>query len=343
MPANLPPEYYKLKHQLEAAKNDDERRPLLEEMLRITPKHKGTEKVRVDLRQRITKLKKGEEKKPAKKGHSYHVSKHGAGQIALIGAPNVGKSQIVASFTNAKPTVSPAPYSTFEPAIGMLDFENIQFQLVDIPPITEDFVQPWVLDIVRNADFLLLVLSLASDEILDQIEAVNIALIEASIRMVGRIQSTQQELASISTNDVSGMGASAANFTKHALIVANQMDKQDALDRLAILHEFYADDFPICPLSAITGEGIDALRIAIYEQMQILRVYTKSPGKPVDPKDPIVLPMNGTVIDAAMLLHKDFAENFKYARIWGENWHDGQTVSRDDVVHDGDVLEFHMH
>ena len=104
----------------------------------------------------------------------------------------------MASFTNAKPAVSPAPYSTFEPAIGMLDFENIQFQLVDIPPITEDFVQPWVLDIVRNADLLLLVLSLASDEILDQIEVVNLALIEANIRMVGRTQSTQQELASIS-------------------------------------------------------------------------------------------------------------------------------------------------
>ena len=343
MPANLPPEYYKLKHQFEVARTDDERLPLLEEMLRITPKHKGTEKVRVDLRRRITKLKKGEGKKPAKKGHSYHVSKHGAGQIALIGAPNVGKSQILASFTNAKPTVSPAPYSTFEPAIGMLDYENIQFQLIDIPPITEDFVQPWVLDIVRNADLLLLVLSLASDEILDQIETVKLALIKANIRTVGQFQPNQQDIAAISTNDVNGMGAFAVKFTKRALIVANQMDNQDASDRLEILREFYADESPICPLSAITGDGIDELRIAIYEQMEILRVYTKSPGKPVDPKDPIVLPINGTVIDAAMLLHKDFAENFKYARIWGVNWHDGQTVSRDDVVHDGDILEFHMH
>jgi ribosome-interacting GTPase 1 len=343
MPANLPPEYYKLKHQLEVARTDDERLPLLEEMLRITPKHKGTDKVRVDLRRRITKLKKGEGKKQAKKGHSYHVPKHGAGQIALIGAPNVGKSQIVASFTNAKPAVSPAPYTTFEPAVGMLDYENIQFQLIDIPPITADFVQPWVFDIVRNADLLLLVLSLASDDILDQIDSVRSALIEANILIVGQIHHRQQDIEETSNSDVDNADSFTAKFTKRALIVANQMDNQDASDRLEILREFYADDFPIYPLSAITGEEIDELRIAIYEQMEILRVYTKSPAEPVDPKDPIVLPINGTVIEAATMLHKDFAENFKYARIWGVNWHDGQTVSRDDVVYDGDVLEFHMH
>ncbi len=343
MPANLPPEYYKLKHQLEAARTDDERLPLLEEMLRITPKHKGTEKVRVDLRRRITKVKKGEGKKQAKKGHSYHVPKHGAGQIALIGASNVGKSQIVARFTNANPVVSPSPHTTFEPAVGMLKYENIQFQLIDLPPITEDFVQPWVFDIVRNADLLLLVLSLASDDVLDQIESVKSVLMEANIQIAGQIYPSPQDNEEVSINDVNSMGAFAAKFTKRALIAANQMDNEDASDRLEILREFYTDDFPIFPLSAITGEGIDVLQKAMYEQMEILRVYTKSPGKPVDPEDPIVLPINGTVIEAAMSLHKDFAENFKYARIWGVNWHDGQTVSRNDIVHDGDVLEFHMH
>ena len=85
MPANLPPEYYKLKHQLEAAKTDEEQLQLLEEMVRVCPKHKGTEKVRVDLRSRIAKLRKSAGKKQTKKGHSYHVPKQGAGQIVLIG------------------------------------------------------------------------------------------------------------------------------------------------------------------------------------------------------------------------------------------------------------------
>ncbi|MCH8293573.1 50S ribosome-binding GTPase [Candidatus Poribacteria bacterium] len=328
MPANLPPQYYKLKHQLEAAKTDEERLQLLEEMQRATPKHKGTEKVRVDLRARIAKLRKTASKKQTKKGHSYHIPKQGAGQIVLIGTPNVGKSQILASFTNANPDVSPTPYTTHEPNIGMLKYENIQFQLIDTPSITPDFIQPWVLDLVRNADLVLLVVSLASDEVLDEVEIVKSKLSEAKIGIQGRNNSENSH--------------GSAIFTKRVWLIANQVDNPGGPDRLEILREFYDDTFEIYPLSAITSEGLESLQGKIYKQLNILRVYTKAPSKPVDPDDPIVLPIGGTVIDAAISLHKDFAENFKFARIWGEKWHNGQTVGRDDVLHDGDVLEFHV-
>ena len=331
MPANLPPEYYKLKHELEAARTDDERLQLLEEMTRIAPKHKGTEKVRADLRSRISKLRKAAGKRQSKRGHSYHVPKQGAGQLVLIGTPNVGKSQIIASFTKAKPAVSPTPYTTQEPSVGMLAYENIQFQLVDTPPITQDFVQPWVFDLVRNADLALLVVSLASDEILDQVEIVESKLTEAKIQIAG----IEQPL------DEAGE-AFEANFTKTVLLIANQADEEGAADRLEILREFYAENFEIFPLSTITGEGLDQLQEVVYKQLEISRVYTKSPAKPVDYEDPIVLPKGSKVIEAAMALHKEFAQDFKSARIWGANWYDGQTVSRDDVVYEGDVLEFHV-
>ena len=331
MPANLPPEYYKLKHELEAARTDEERLQLLEEMTRITPKHKGTEKVRADLRSRIAKLRKSAGKKQSTKGHSYHVPKQGAGQLVLIGTPNVGKSQIIASFTKAKPTVSPTPYTTQEPSVGMLVYENIQFQLVDTPPITQDFVQPWVFDLVRNADIVLLVVSLASDEILDQVETVKSKLTEAKIQIAGIEESLAEAEEEVS-----------ANFTKTTLLIANQADEDGAADRLEILHEFYAEHFQIYPLSATTGEGLDQLQEVVYKLLGISRVYTKSPAKPIDYEDPIVLPNGSKVIEAAMALHKEFAQDFKSARIWGANWYDGQTVSRDDVVHDGDVLEFHV-
>ena len=331
MPANLPPEYYKLKHELEAASTDEERLQLLEEMTRITPKHKGTEKVRADLRSRISKLKKTSGKKQSKKGHSYHVPKQGAGQLVLIGTPNVGKSQIIASFTKANPVVSPTPYTTQEPGVGMLQYENIQFQLVDTPPITQDFVQPWVFDLVRNADLVWLVVSLASDEILDQVEIVESRLTEAKIQTTG---------AKEAASDADEM--LEANFTKTTVLIANQADEDGAADRLEILQEFYGEQFQIYPLSAITGEGLDRLQEVVYQQLGISRVYTKSPAKPVDYEDPIVLPNGSKVIEAAMALHKEFAHGFKSARIWGTNWYDGQTVSRDDVVYDGDVLEFHL-
>ena len=331
MPANLPPEYYKLKHELEAARTDEERLQLLEEMTRITPKHKGTEKVRADIRSRISKLKKASGKKQSKKGHSYHVPKQGAGQLVLIGTPNVGKSQIVASFTKAKPAVSPTPYTTQEPSVGMLPYENIQFQLVDTPPITQDFVQPWVFDLVRNADLVFLVASLASDELLDQVEIIQSKLTDAKIQMAGIKEPLD------AANETF-----EANFTKTILLIANQMDADGADDRLEILREFYSEDFQIYPLSAITGEGLDRLQKVVYQQLGISRVYTKSPAKPVDYEDPIVLPSGSKVIEAAMALHKEFAQDFKSARIWGDNWYDGQTVSRDDVVYEGDVLEFHV-
>lgn len=317
MPANLPPTYYKLKHQLEAAKTNEERLSLLEEMLRIIPKHKGSEKVVADIRHRAAKLKKEPTtaggKGTAKKSYSEHIPKQGAGQVVLLGPPNGGKSQILANFTNAKPGVSPTPYTTTMPLVGMLPYENIQFQIIDTPSISPDFVLPTVLTLTRNADIPLPVISLASDNILDDLDVV-VALLDEANR------------------------ETPENGT---LIVANQLDAVGASERLDILKEFYGEVFRICPISAETSEGKETLLQKVYAELDILRVYPKAPGKPIEQDEPIVLPTGSTVLDAALNLHKDFAE-FKFARIWGPQWHDGQSVSRNDVVYDGDVVEFHL-
>ncbi|MYK19390.1 TGS domain-containing protein [Candidatus Poribacteria bacterium] len=317
MPANLPPTYYKLKHQHEAAKTDEERLSLLEEMLRIIPKHKGSEKVVSDIRHRIAKIKKGPTaaggKATGKRSYSEHIPKQGAGQVVLLGPPNGGKSQMLANWTNAKPEVSPTPYTTTTPTVGMLPYENIQFQIIDTPSITPDFVLPTVLTLTRNADLPLPVISLASDNLLDDLDVV-VALLDEADR------------------------ETPENGT---LIVANQLDASGAEERLDILKEFYGDVYRICPISAETDEGKDALFQEIYTELNILRVYPKAPGKPIEHDEPIVLPAGATVLDAARNLHKDFAE-FKFARIWGPQWHDGQSVSRNDVVYDGDVVEFHL-
>ena len=317
MPANLPPTYYKLKHQHEAAKTDEERLSLLEEMLRIIPKHKGSEKVVSDLRRRIASYKKGPSEKggkgSGKRTHSEHIPKQGAGQIVLLGPPNGGKSQLLSNFTNAKPEVSLTPYTTTTPMVGMLRYENIQFQLIDTPSIMPDFISSTVLTLTRNADLALPVMSLASDNLLDDLDMVVAFLKEADW-------------------DTPENGH---------LIVANQLDAAGAEERLEILKEFYDDTFQIHPISAETGAGKDSLSQAIYTELDILRVYPKAPGKTVERDDPIVLPTGSTVLDAAVGLHKDFSE-FKFARIWGPEWHDGQSVSRNDIVYDGDVVEFHL-
>lgn len=319
MPANLPPTYYKLKHQHEAAKSDEERLSLLEEMLRIVPKHKGTEKVVSDLRKRIAVLKKGPSGKggkgAGKKGYSEHIPKQGAGQLVMLGPPNSGKSQILANFTKAKSDVSPTPYTTTIPIVGMLHYENIQFQLIDTPSVMQDFILPSVLTLVRNADLCLGVISLANDNLLDELDAV------LSVIRDQRGDEDEGELGYI--------------------VVANQLDTPGANDRLEILTEFYGDDVPIYAISAETGDGKEELLQGIYDILDIVRVYPKAPGKKLERDDPIVLQNGATVLDAALGLHKDF-EDFKFARIWGPKWHDGQPVSRNDVIYDGDVIEFHL-
>ena len=319
MPANLPPTYYKLKHQHEAAKTDEERLSLLEEMLRIVPKHKGTEKVVSDLRKRIAVIKKGASgkggKSSGKKGYSEHIPKQGAGQIVMLGPPNSGKSHMLASFTKAKSEVSPTPYTTTIPIVGMLPYENIQFQLIDTPSIMQDFISPTVLTLVRNADLCLGVVSLANDNLLDELD------------MILTVLNDQRSDAEDNEVDY--------------LIVANQVDTPGASERLEILTEFYGEELHIYPISVETGEGKEALLEGLYNTLDIVRVYPKAPGKPIERDDPIVLPNGATVLDAARGLHKDFAE-LKFARIWGPEWHDGQPVSRNDVIYDGDVVEFHL-
>ncbi len=316
MPANLPPTYYKLKHEHEAAKTDEERLRLLEEMLRIIPKHKGSEKVVSDLRRRIAAHKRAPSEKgkgSGKRSYSEHIPKQGAGQIVLFGPPNGGKSQILAKFTNANAEVSATPYTTTTPIVGMLRYENIQFQLIDTPSIMPDYVLPTVITLIRNADLALPVISLASDNLLDDLDTVMQILNEVD-------------------DDLSA--------DEH-LIVANQLDAGGADERLEILKEFYGETFQIYPISAETQNGKAELMQGLYKALEILRVYPKAPGKVVERDDPIVLPIGSTVLDAAVGLHKDF-EEFKFARIWGPQWHDGQSVSRNDTVYDGDIVEFHL-
>ena len=316
MPANLPPTYYKLKHEHEAAKTDEERLRLLEEMLRIVPKHKGSEKVVSDLRRRIAAHKRAPAEKgkgSGKRSYSEHIPKQGAGQIVLFGPPNGGKSHILAKFTNANAEVSATPYTTTTPMVGMLRYENIQFQLIDTPSIMPDYVLPTVMTLIRNADLVLPIISLASDNLLDDLDTV--------AQLLNEIEDDLSE--------------------GEYHLVANQLDAGGADERLEILKEFYGETFQIFPISAETGDGKEDLLQGLYKALEILRVYPKAPGKAVERDDPIVLPVGSTVLDAAIGLHKDF-EAFKFARIWGPQWHDGQSVSRNDVVYDGDVVEFHL-
>ncbi|HIE25933.1 TPA: TGS domain-containing protein [Candidatus Poribacteria bacterium] len=336
MPANLPPQYLKVRKEYELAKTVEEKIEALTEMLALIPKHKGTDKLRASLRANLSKLRKEEQKsrKAGRRTDEYHIRRQGAGQVILLGAPNVGKSKILATLTNATPEVADYPFTTQKPIVGMMPFENIYVQLVDTPPVISDSIQPQIVENIRHTDLVLLVISLDSDDALEEIESVRSSLEQAHVKLT---------LEALEESKIEEYSEDELLLTRvKAMIVGNKSDSENASERLEVLRELYAEEFSVIPISAETGDGLTQLKEQIYKSLDIIRVYTKAPSKPADKMDPIILPKGSTVIDAAEQLHKDFASEMKYARIWGQGKYDGQSVSRDEILSDEDILEFHV-
>ncbi|MDT8274214.1 MAG: GTPase, partial [Desulfomonilia bacterium] len=165
MPANLPPTYHEAEKRYREAKTPEEKIAALEEMLALIPKHKGTDKMQADIKRRISKHKEETQKKKgaAKQKSIFSIDKEGAAQVAVIGGPNSGKSSLVSALTNATPEIAPFPHTTHKPTQGMAVYENIKFQLIDTPPITLEYVDPQMGDLIRRADLVVMLLDLRAD------------------------------------------------------------------------------------------------------------------------------------------------------------------------------------
>jgi ribosome-interacting GTPase 1 len=240
--------------------------------------------------------------------------------VALVGAPNAGKSRLLRALTNASPVVAPYPFSTRAPLPGMVPFEDIKIQLVDLPPIAAETAEPWLFAVIRQADGALLVADLDDDDLLAAMDRV------MELTEQGRVEFAR------------GRGQAGAT---PALLVATKSDAPDAGVRLELLREAYGARFEILPVSGETGEGLDGLREQLFRLLGVIRVYTKAPGRRADKSVPFVFRRGITVEEAAAVVHKDFAERLKYARVWGSRTFEGQMVQREHVLDDGDVLELH--
>ena len=314
MSANLSPEYLEAERGYRSAHTLAEKIAALTKMLATVPKHKGTEKMQADLKHRLSEARKESQKSSgaARAAPFYLVDREGAGQIALIGPPNAGKSQLVCALTHARPEVAEYPFTTRLPVPGMMMFENVQVQLVDLPPISSEFTEQWLPQAIRNADHGVMVVDANDPAVLDEVEFINQTL-------------------------------SGWRVPSPRLLAANKSDLEGANDNFTVLQELYGDRFQLLPISAATGLNLDRFRREIFDLLGIVRVYTRVPGHKADLTAPFILPRGQTVIDAARLVHKDFEEHLKFARLYGGSHpHEGLRVERTHVVEDGDILEFHI-
>jgi small GTP-binding protein len=332
MPANLPPQYSKAEEEYRKASTPAERLEKLREMFRLLPKHKGTEKLQSDLKQKISRARDEIEGAKAgagakKGGVSHRVPREGAGQIVLVGAPNAGKSALLAALTNARPEVAAYPFTTRAPQPGIMSYEDVRIQLVDVPPVSADFLESWVPGLIRSADAALLVVDLASDDVADAAEVVLARLAETHTELVGTLPYDVEAIQHVKT-----------------LMVANKIDAEGASERLEVIREWFSPRFEVLAVSALPGpgQGLDALRRASYDLLGVMRVYTKLPGKPPDRTRPFTIPIGGTVLDLAREIHRDFEQSLKFARVWGTGVFEGQTVKRDHELHEFDVVELHV-
>lgn len=328
MPANLPPAYFDAEKRFREAKTAEEKVELLEEMLTIMPKHKGTDKLRADLRKRIARLKvEAQQKKhSSRRDFACSVEKEGAVQVAVVGAPNVGKSSLVAALTNATPEVAEFPHTTFKPTPGMAPYENIQFQLVDTPPITRDYIDPWMADLLRRADILAVMVDIGADP-LQQLED-TLAVLEG-LRIFPEGATVLQALKKLP-------------FMKKMLIFVNKLDDFKFEEDYTAFLELSGTALPCIGGSVRRGRSLMGFLELLYEIADIIRVYTRAPGKDADLTAPFVLPRGSNLEDLAGKIHKDFVSGLKFAKVWGKAVYDGQMVQRDHVLEDGDIVEIRI-
>ncbi|MBN1318844.1 MAG: 50S ribosome-binding GTPase [Anaerolineales bacterium] len=328
MPTNLPPECQEAERRYRAAKTPDEKLARLQDFIKLIPKHKGTDKLRADLRRKLSKLNAAAQtrKKTGKQVSAFRVEREGAGQAVIIGVSNVGKSALVGALTNASPQVADTPFTTWTPTPGMALIDHVPIQLVDTPPLDRDYIEPEFLDLIRTTDLVIIVVDLQTYP-LQQLEDTVDFLLEQHIvpcRLWEQCAGKQKSI------------------EKPTIIAVNKVDDETWDDDFSVLCELLENDWPLVPISATTGNNLDSLNKVILEQLDIIRVYSKPPGKEVDFTAPFIMKQGETVEIFAGKVHQDFISKLKCARIWGSGAFDGQMVARDYILKDGDVVELRL-
>jgi len=339
MPTNVTAEYKKAEAAFRQAREPRERLDCLQEMLRTIPKHKGTEHLQADIKSRVKQLTEeltGPKKGGRRGGPSHVVRAEGAAQFCLVGPPNAGKSTLHARLTGSRTEVGPYPYTTHQPVPGMLEYEDVHFQLVDLPPVSGEFMEPWLVATMQPADGVLLVIDINDPECVEQVPVIMARLAEKKIILREGWPGLPGEKEESTGED------DPFRLDLPTLLIANKCDLDSDSGEVEILEELLGLQFPALTVSAKTGEGLQELGPFLFRALEVVRVYTKTPGKPAETDKPFTVRRGDTVIDVARMVHQEIARDLKFARMWGKSVYDGQQTGPEHLVEDGDVVELHL-
>ena len=329
--ANLTPQYIEAEEQFRKASSPDEKLEALEKMLAMIPKHKGTEKIQSQIKKRIAKWKdqaESQKKKGGRRTDPSYIQREGGAQVVIIGPVNSGKSSILAAMTNSSPQIADYPFTTVMPQPGMMVHNAIPVQMVDSPALDPSVTERWISTLIRNADMVLMVLDPARDDLLEQVEASEAVLDDLKIKLVAPTESK--------TFNDDGWALIPAIY------LGNKCEAENTGEHITLLKELLEEHPEISLISAREGIGLESLKEQIVRYMNLIRVFTKRPGKDADLTSPFILKEGDTVADLARMVHKDIGEKLNFARVWGSEVFDGQRVSHKYKLVDGDIVQLHV-
>ena len=357
MPTNVTIDYLKAQDEYQNATTDRERLIALEKMLSTVPKHKGTEKLVLQIKRRMTKLKREEEAREAKKGTSkgFNIRKEGAAQIVLVGPPNAGKSSFLKTVTKADVDVGNYAFTTVELTPGMLPINDIQIQLVEVPGIIEGVsagrgMGLQLMSSIRTADAMLLLID-GSNEPAPQLRTILRELDKGGIKVnrkrpdIDIKKHVSGGITIVGGHHIRGDEKDVKEIlmdfriTSGIVVIREDVtltDIQEALDytttyRRAIVLVTKADQTPPGTIEALkkTFPSFTFVPISTetgYGMKDIpQKIYEVANIKRIFTKTPgekpayppVSMKREATVIDVARKVHKDIAKQFKYARVWG--------------------------
>jgi small GTP-binding protein len=302
MPANLPPQFFEIQKKLNQTKDIQEKIEILEKMLAICPKHKGTERVQEEIKKKIAKLKRVQTKK-IKREEIYFVKKEGVGQVLILGPENSGKTSFLNFLCQTNFKVADYPFTTQFPQIGMADFENVKIQFVDTPPISKEFKPGWLKNLARQADLILVLIDLVKNP-KEKLKEILEILKEWEIEK------------------------------EKILIFGNKIDLSEAKENFEKLKR----EFEIEPISNKISNPED-LKRKIFYGLKIMRVYLKKPKEKPDFLNPIILKRGEKLIDLVKEINEEWVEKFKGAKIFSQDLKSFKIFGRDYFLKDGDVVE----